>query len=52
MQEITKEKNGLMTLHTLKNKKDKVTLSDFDCVILAIGRGPNTDTLGLDGLVS
>lgn len=50
MQEITKEKNGLMTLHTLKNKKDKVTLSDFDCVILAIGRGPNTDTLGLDGL--
>lgn len=41
-----------MTIHTLKNKQDKVALSGYDCVILAIGRIPNTDTLGLSGLVS
>ena len=53
MEEITKDSSsGLMTLHTLKNKKDKVALSGYDCVILAIGRVPNTDTLSLDGLVS
>lgn len=53
MEEITKDSaSGLMTLHTLKNKKDKVALSGFDCVILAIGRVPNTDILSLDGLVS
>ena len=53
VQEITKDgATGLMTIHTLKNKQDKVALSGYDCVILAIGRGPNTDTLGLDGLVS
>lgn len=53
MEEITKDSaSGLMTLHTLKNKKDKVALSGYDCVILAIGRVPNTDTLSLDGVVS
>lgn len=53
MEEMTKDSaSGLMTLHTLKNKKDKVALSGYDCVILAIGRVPNTDTLSLDGLVS
>ena len=53
IQEITKDSaTGLMTVHTLKNKQDKVALSGYDSVILAIGRGPNTDTLGLDGLVS
>ena len=53
MEEITKDSaSGLMTLHTLKNKKEKVALSGYDCVILAIGRVPNTDTLSLDGLVS
>ena len=53
MEEMTKDSaSGLMTLHTLKNKKDKVALSGYDCVILAIGRVPNTDTLNLDGLVS
>lgn len=51
MEEMTKDSaSGLMTLHTLKNKKDKVALSGYDCVILAIGRVPNTDTLSLDGL--
>lgn len=53
MQEITKDSNtGLMTVHALKNKQDKVALSGFDCIILAIGRGPNTDALGIGGLVS
>lgn len=53
MEEMTKDSaSGLMTLHTLKNKKDKVALSGYDCVILAIGRVPNTDTLSLDDLVS
>ena len=53
MEEMTKDSaSGLMTLHTLKNKQDKVALSGYDCVILAIGRVPNTDTLSLDGLVS
>lgn len=52
MQEITKDsETGLMTVHALKNKQDKVVLSGFDCIILAIGRGPNTDVLGLSGLV-
>ena len=41
-----------MTIHTLKNKQDKVALSGYNCVILAIGRVPNTDTLGLGDLVS
>lgn len=41
-----------MTIHILKNKQDKVALSGFDCVLLAIGRVPNTDSLGIDGLVS
>ena len=41
-----------MTIHILKNKQDKVALSEFDCVLLAIGRVPNTDSLGIDGLVS
>lgn len=41
-----------MTIHTLKNKQDKVALSGYNCVILAIGRVPNTDTLGLGELVS
>lgn len=51
IQEITKDSaTGLMTIHTLKNKQDKVALSGYDCVILAIGRIPNTDTLGLSGL--
>jgi len=42
-------------LHTLKNnegKKESVALTGYDCVILAIGRIPNTDLLELDGLVS
>ena len=53
MEEITKDRaSGLMTLHTLNNKKDKVALCGYDCVILAIGRVPNTDILSLDGLVS
>jgi len=52
MQEITKDsETGLMTVHVLKNKQDKVILPGFDCIILAIGRGPNTDVLGLGGLV-
>ena len=52
IQEITKDsESGLMTVHALKNKQDKVALSGFDCIILAIGRGPNTDILGLGGLV-
>ena len=52
IQEITKDsESGLMTVHALKNKQEKVALSGFDCIILAIGRGPNTDILGLDGLV-
>ncbi|KAL9965901.1 hypothetical protein ACROYT_G029759 [Oculina patagonica] len=47
IEEIIKDpETGLMTVHA----KDKVALSGFDCIILAIGRGPNTDTLGLDGL--
>jgi len=51
MQEITKDsETGLMTVHALKNKQDKVILPGFDCIILAIGRGPNTDVLGLGGL--
>ena len=53
MQEITKDDaTGLLTLHTLKDKKEKVTLTGYDCVLLAIGRVPNTDTLGLESLVS
>lgn len=52
IQEITKDsETGLMTVHALKNKQDKVILPGFDCIILAIGRGPNTDVLGLGGLV-
>lgn len=55
-QEITKDDaTGLLTLHTLKNsegKKESVALTGYDCVILAIGRIPNTDLLELDGLVS
>lgn len=51
IQEITKDSaSGLMTIHTLKNKQDKVALSGYNCVILAIGRVPNTDTLGLGEL--
>ncbi|PFX18738.1 Glutathione reductase, mitochondrial [Stylophora pistillata] len=51
IQEITKDsETGLMTIHILKNKQDKVALSGFDCVLLAIGRVPNTDSLGIDGL--
>ncbi|KAJ7381793.1 hypothetical protein OS493_038974, partial [Desmophyllum pertusum] len=51
IQEITKDsESGLMTVHALRNKKDKVALSGFDCIVLAIGRGPNTDALGLNGL--
>ncbi|XP_044180611.1 glutathione reductase, mitochondrial-like [Acropora millepora] len=53
-QEITKDDaTGLLTLHTLKNiegKKESVALTGYDCVILAIGRIPNTDLLELDGL--
>ncbi|KAJ7378260.1 hypothetical protein OS493_024210 [Desmophyllum pertusum] len=51
IEEITKDsESGLMTVHALRNKKDKVALSGFDCIVLAIGRGPNTDALGLNGL--
>lgn len=51
VQEITKDDaTGLLTLHTLKDKKEKVTLTGYDCVLLAIGRVPNTDTLGLESL--
>lgn len=42
-------------MHTLKNnegKKENVALTGYDCVLLAIGRIPNTDLLELDGLVS
>jgi len=45
---ISKQDNGLLSLSFTEGPKaEKKTLADFDCVLLAIGRKPVTDSLGL-----
>ncbi|XP_001635558.3 glutathione reductase, mitochondrial isoform X2 [Nematostella vectensis] len=48
-EQVSKDSNtGLLTLHTLKNKTEKVDLSGYDCLLWAMGRNPNTNNLGLE----
>ena len=52
MESVTKDPDtGLLTLHVVKNKTDKVDLPGYDCLLFAIGRAPHTKDLGLDKLV-
>lgn len=44
---IVKKGDGLMIVET-----DTGTISDVDCVLWAIGRTPNTDSLDLHNVVS
>ena len=51
--EVKKEKNGLLTIQTVYGKEQtKLSLTDVDCLLWAIGRVPNSLDLGLKELVS
>ena len=53
MESVTKDPStGLLTLHILKNKTEKVDLSGYDCLLFAIGRAPHTKGLRLEEIVS
>lgn len=49
--EVKKEKNGLLTIQTVYGKEQtKLSLTDVDCLLWAIGRVPNSLDLGLKEL--